>query len=603
MEKPSVKLSSLLSALIFSLVGTGLAAQSNSVEFSFTGSNTVRSLANSFTYRMVPFRASQIQLRGLNTSEQRLNFAQKSRQALLNMDFILDSHSFKHSFLSGYEYLFDSSELEPEFHPYRNKTGFLGYSLSFLPADSLLLEAGLKGLIRSEDDRYLVGNTLSSEGWQATGKTSVGGTLGFADAGLAATYDFKDLDWESYQDLAFNAYLNSFGERLAVANQFNLGQRLDDLYVLESDSSAGGRGYYSLYDRQNRRSLLYSGTLDYSPLDLLRIILQESYSRRVIKLEQNTVRNNADYINLASLNLVFSPFEDVDWNTSANHSYAIKSFNFTQNTRHTEMRNLSTNLVWEYAFGDTLSTGMSLDLQRTSYPDDAHRWDNDTRNIRLNLGNVHYWHERVKLSSRVYWNLADDVYVNGILSDNNKRNSSLVLNPACAILIGDRLMFDQSYLIRADYTDYTYVPSNKAFYRQMELEYRLVFDSFPFSARSSDLRWILLPYRNKGTNAFRTDISFGYERNEYAGHDGSQYLINYKNTRLSAGLTLKHDIGNLYYIIQPQYTWGTWKEYKLLLGLAWKFTSNSLLEFSLNPSGESVSDLDWRTSVNLSAHF
>ncbi len=80
-------------------------------------------------------------------------------------------------------------------------------------------------------------------------------------------------------------------------------------------------------------------------------------------------------------------------------------------------------------------------------------------------------------------------------------------------------------------------------------------------------------------------------------------MINFKNTRYTAGITLKHDIDDLYYIIQPKYSWGTWREYNLLLGLAWKFTDSSLLELSLNPVGDSLENLDWRSSISLGAHF
>ncbi len=598
-----MKLSSLLSAAVFSLLASFLAAQSNSLEFSYSGSDAVRGIENSLLYRLTPLRASLLEISGLTSSEQRLNFSQKSRHSQLNLALSLDRSVLRHSFVSGYDFLYDSSTLEENFLPYRNKTGFLGYSLAYSPADSLTLEAGVNGFLRTEEDRYLLGHILDSEGLQYLAKVRGGGSLWGMDAGLGADFDLKRLDWEYYRSASLDAYLNYPGERLALANRFDYNRRNDNLYVLNSDTADGGRGHYTLYDRQNRSSLLYSGVLDYSPWDNLHVSLQDNYTRRITDLEQNIVRNNADYINQASLDLRFQPWERVSVNARADHSYAIKAFNFTENSRITENRNVATNLGWEYASGDTLSAGFSVDLQQTSFPDDKHRWDNDTRNVRLSLANVHYWHERIKLTNRVSWDLADDVYLDGILSDNNKQTSSLAYQPECGILIGDRMLFNQAYTVRADYTDFMYESSNKAFYRQLGAQFKLVFDSYPYVARSNDLRWMLLPYRNKGESAFLTDLSFGYERNEYADYDGTQYLINYKNTSYTAAVTFKHDIGDLYWILQPKYMWGTWKEYNLLLGCAWKFTSNSLLEFSLNPVGEDLENLDWRTSVSLGAHF
>jgi len=40
-----------------------------------------------------------------------------------------------------------------------------------------------------------------------------------------------------------------------------------------------------------------------------------------------------------------------------------------------------------------------------------------------------------------------------------------------------------------------------------------------------------------------------------------------------------------------------------LLGAAWRFNNNSLVEFSLNPVGEDLQSLDWKTSVSLNLQF
>lgn len=599
-----MKASSLLSAAFFSLLALALSAQENSLDFSYSGSRTVRSLENNLQYSFQPLRQSLLEISGLNSTEQRLSFDQNSRHTMLNADLRLTRRLLSHVFHSGFEFLFDHSSLEAGLQPYRNRTGWLGYTLDFSPADSLLLSGGLKAFVRSEEDRYLAGNVLDSDGYQLTGRASAGAGLGdHLRAGAVASLEQKELDWEYYRSAGLNAYLHYTRELLVFSNQFNYNNRTDRLYVLPEALQTGERSSYILFDTQQRSTLNYSGNVDYIPWTPLRITLQETYSRRITEMQQNLVRNNADYINQAALAADLNLRENLYWNISLNHSYATKAFNFSANTRQTEMRNIASSLAWEYAGGDTLAASVSIDLQRTSFPDDGNRWDNDNRNIRWQISNAHYWRQRVKLSNRLFWNLTDDVYLKGILSDNNKSTNSLVYNPACAILIGDRLLFNQSYQLRADYSSYMYDSAKKAFYRQLEIQYKLVFDSKPLTANSSDPIWMLLPYRKPSINALRADLSFGYERSEYADHDGSQYLINYKNTRYSAGLTLKHDIGNLYYIVQPRYSWGTWQEYNLLFGLAWKFTSQSLLEFSLNPNGEALDQLDWRTSVSLSARF
>ncbi len=105
-------------------------------------------------------------------------------------------------------------------------------------------------------------------------------------------------------------------------------------------------------------------------------------------------------------------------------------------------------------------------------------------------------------------------------------------------------------------------------------------------------------------NAFSSEISFDFEQNEYGDRQVSYYAISTRNRKLGCGLNLKHDIGNLYYSIQPKYSWGTlynedWKEYALLLGAAWQMNRASLFEFSVNPRGEYLSHLDWRFNLNI----
>lgn len=590
---------------IFSLWAGFLAAQSNAVEFYFSDSQSVRTTENNLQYRISPLRSALLQISGFSQTEERMNFNQKIRGSLLELALSLDRNRFQHIFQTGYEYHFDANELVPGYHPYKNKTAYLGYALNLEPLDSLRFETAVKGFMRTEEDRYILNNTLNSEGYQISGRAHYGSEILDMQTGIGLDLDRKRLDWEYYQTASLSAYLNHIQEGFVSTNQISVSTRQDSLYKLIQSAADSGRSHYSVDDRQKRNALSYSGSLEYSLGEALQLTAQEFYSRRITGFETNKVRDNADYANQASLTLNARPGRTIHWQNTINHSYDIKDFSNTRNTRHTEIRGISSVLAWEYALGDSLLAGFSVDLQRSSFPDDAHNWDNDLRNLRLRLGNVHYWQNRIKLSNRLNWNRTDDIYVKSLLSSNNKQTSSLSYNPECAILIGDRVLFNQAYLIRADYTRYVYDQETKGLYRQLNLKYNLVFDSFPLIARSSDQRWMLLPYRNKGSNAFLTDFSWAFEQNEYADFipENSHYSIKIKNQRYTAAITLKHDIQDIYYIIKPKYSWGKWVEYNLLLGLAWKFNEDSLLEFSLNPQGETLKSLDWRTSVNLKLQF
>ena len=587
--------------IIFSLAGGLLLAQANAVDFYLMDSNTSSVVENNVQYSLTPIRASLLQIKGYAQSEKRVNFNQKIRSSNLELSFSLERSLFEHTFLSGFNYHYDANDLVPEYHPYENRTGFMGYVLGADPVDSLHLEAGIKGYSRREDDRYALHNKLDSQGYEALGLMMYNGAVWGTQSGLSLSLNQKHLDWEYMREATLSAHLDYPGNDLSISNRFALSSRLDSLYVLQSD---GIRGFYSLYDSQNRRNLNYLGVAQYSPSDKFQIRVQETHQRRTTGFSANKVRDNADYSNQALLALDLNPWPALKWQNTIRHGYDIKDFVYSENSRHTEARGLSSTLYWEYSPGDSLSAGATLDLQRSIYPDDSHRWDNDLRNIRLRLANTHYWHDRIKLSNSLSWNVIDDIYMKALLSANNKQTNSLGYSPRCSILFGDRLVFSQDYLIRADYIKYIYLPK-KSFYRQLLLKYDLLFDSFPYIARSSDLRWMQLPYRNQGQNAWLANLTYSFEINEYADFNSNiqVYEIDFRNQRHQASLLFKHDIESLYYIIQPQFSWGTWVEYGLLLGAAWRFNNNSLVEFSLNPVGEDLQSLDWKTSVSLNLQF
>lgn len=599
-----MKLNSLFSAIIFSLVALALSADNQALEFYYTGSDNVVAIENQLQYQISPLAGSIINIRGLSANEKRINFNQNSRKTLLELDYVIGKNILRHRFLSGFEYLYDHSDLEQELSPYVNKTAFLGYGIDIEPVDSIALSIGLKGYMRKEQDRYLMENTLSSDGFQAFGGARFSAQIKATDFGIHFNADKKKLDWEHFDYAGAAVYLNHYNDILYLQNNLSINHRKDDLYVLTRNPEPRSPSNYELSDVQVRSALSYNGFVELIPSDYLRLTLQEHFSQRLTELEQNIVRNNGDYLNQAALNLEVYLASGFSLQSRFQHSYAIKDFSFSRNTRHTENRGFNSVLAYEYKPGDSLSVAVSFDLQRTSFPDDEHRWDNDLLSRNFRIGNVHYYKERIRLGTWLSWNIQDDVYIDGVLSSNNKQINSISLLPECDILLGDRVLFKQSYQIRADYTGYMYEGKDRSIYRQLGYRYNLIFDSFPLIARSGDRRWLDLPYRGTGTNALMTDLFYAYEQNEYGDMMNTGiYSIDFKTKRYSTGFTIKHDIQNLYYIIEPKYSWGSWTEYSLLLGAAWQFNNLSLLEISVNPVGDSLDTLDWRTSANLNLRF
>jgi hypothetical protein len=562
----------------------------------------VRSIENNLQYRFYPFAHSTFQISGQSNLEDRLSFNQKSKHALLNLGLNVSQNHFMHSFTSDYQTVYDASDLEPS--PYVNKTATLGYQLSYLPLDSLSISVFSKGIFRQEQDRYVSNNHLASKGYWLGSNARLSTTLGITNGGLSLSAERKKLAWEAYELAQLDSYFSLYGQDISWDNNLNYSNRSEDIYILSSPTGTYNSSFYSQSDTQDRHSLAVHSVLQYMPTQKVQLQFAEDFSQKKTSYSISEIRNNADYLNQAQMRLNVSLPKNLEWENEISHSYAIKDFNFNLNTRHTENRHAGTKLSWEYSPADSLIAAVNLDLQVIKFPNDSHKWDNDllTRNYRL--GWKHYLHDRIKLGTWIGYSEREDVYIDSLLSANNKHVTSYSLMPDCQILVGDRIVFRQAYQLRADYSDYIYVTDKaNTFYRQLGYKYNLVWDTFPYIARSGDVRWLNLPFRNSPNNSFLVDMGYAYEENQYADKQDDVYRLHTKYRRYTATLSLRQDIGNFSWTVTPKYSWGTWKEYSAILGLAWEFNNSSLVEFSLSPYAEDVSQIDWRSTVNLNLRF
>ncbi len=102
------------------------------------------------------------------------------------------------------------------------------------------------------------------------------------------------------------------------------------------------------------------------------------------------------------------------------------------------------------------SRWLSKDLQRTEYPDNNHLWDNDLLSQYFRFGWTHYYKTRLRLSNWLIWSKKEDRYIKSLLSASNNNLQSLSFEPELRLIIGDRLLFTNTYQIRADYTRYQF---------------------------------------------------------------------------------------------------------------------------------------------------
>ncbi|MDI3503383.1 MAG: hypothetical protein PWP64_319 [Candidatus Cloacimonadota bacterium] len=578
-----------------------LFAQTREVEFYLYDSDSIRLLESSLGYQMTPYKYGTMNIISQSSWEERLNFNQETRKSMLGSSFSYHKYALIHTLFLDYESYFNSSDLDP--NAYINKNGTLGYRLHWIALDSLNLSLEAHGLIRNEQDRYLVGNHLKSQGLQLLSHASYGIDGKWAAAGLSADWEQKKMDWEAYQVASANANINISSPNLLWDNSFDISHRSDDIYNLYTNE-AKQNSQYQKQDTQTRNSINIFSRADYFPHPKLNISMSENYWERKTKLDNNIVRNNGEFYNHLDLNVDYEVRPQFSLGATAAHHLAIKDFSYAQNTRHIENRSLAGTAAWEYAAQDSLITALSIDLQRTSFPRNENRWDNDLRTRTLRLGWKHYYRDRIRLNNWFIYSIREDVYMDSLLSANNHRIESFSFLPEINTLLGDRLAFRQNYQIRADYTDFYYDSDRENnLYRQLGYGFHLIFDSYPYIARSGDEKWLQLPYRSNRGSAIMIDLGYTYEENQYADRSGDYYDINNKNRKHLANLIIKHNIADFYYSLSPQYIWGTWQEYSLVAVTNWDFNQGSNLEISLAPVSEDLKTIDWRTSIHLNLRF
>lgn len=587
-------------AILCLLCSHRLQAQSQGVEFYHYNSDNIRILESILQYNASPVTKSSVSIIGQSSWEDRLNFNQETRRSLLGSKLGYVGKHFQHILMMDYDSYFDSSDLEPT--AYINKNGNLGYRLQWSPAESLHVAVEARGLIRSEQDRYLQDNFRSSDGVQLASNASYRYEKDAFTAGVRANAERKQMNWESYRNIGAQADLSAHSNYMYWESNFSIFKRSDEIYNLVQNSG-DSRSSYVKQDEQNRSGLNVYGLIEYYPHPNLGISLAENYNERRTTLSENTIRNNGEFFNNLNLDFKYDLLPGFNIELLSSHMYSIKDFSISQNTRHIENRSLNANSGWEYSPYDSLFAGIGINLQRTSFPAND-TWDNDLRNRQLRLGWKHYFRDVIRLSNRFVYSIRDDIYINSLLSANNHNMQSFGFQPESAILLGDRVALLQSYQIRTDYTNYRFHKQRTdKLYRLLSCQFNLIFDSYPYVARSGDARWFSMPYRRNSGYAFLSDFSFSYEENQSGDKEGEVYNINHKTRKYVTGITMKHDIGSFYYSIAPQFSWGTWQEFSLKAGTYWSFDNGSFLELGLTPISEDLKRIDWRSSVNLSIIF
>ncbi len=550
-------------------------------------------------YNLSPFSDFRMNISGLNSIENRLNFNRESKRNRFQIELAKDFPLFTHKIESGYMSLYDVSDIAPSDNPYTNKTGFYGYGLDFIPLDSLAVWSEARYMFRKEQERFQSNQINASEGYSYKYGARYGAELSSGLLSLNAHHEKLSLDREQARNTSGNLFYTHRSETYELRTNASFRNRWEELFILQLD-----RGYVK---NDNLSSIQYTAGADISidPSRDLMITFSEQYYQQKNRRTKDVVNDNADFNNRAELFMNYIIFQPLSLDTTIRHDYSIKDYSYTKSSNTTDIKSFDNRLVWEYSLGDSLITGYQIEMRRTSFPDEEFKRDKDVRKQTSRLGWAHYYKQRLKLNTWLVWNIEDDVSINALYSSNNKQINTLRFAPECKLLLGDRVLFAQNYAIRADYTGYIYASEQYRdnLYRHLSYRYSLLFDNYPYIARSQDPIWLRLPYSMPSSNAFSTELSFGFEQHDFGYKIDDYYSITSRNHKYTGQVTIKYDIEDVYVYLQPKYSWGTWKEYSAILGLAGHFSNDSFFEFTLNPVGEDMDSLDWRLSLNLSLQF
>lgn len=544
-----------------------------------------------------------MQILGSNSIENRINFNRESKRSRFQIKLSRDYKLLSHRLESGYVTAFDNSDIDIGDNPYTNKSAFYGYGLDIHPIDSLTVFSEAKYFYRREQDRFAIDKTNYSRGYSYR----YGGRMGFelADAriGVNGDYEEKSLDREQNHNQYLAANAVYYGYSYDFYSNLSYRKRREELYILQADSI--GITNYTRYDRLAQEQINSMASVRIYPSNELLLIIDEQYHQHKNRRSIDLVNDNADFKNRFALQMQYAIQSNVNINTQIRNDFSIKDYSYTKASNITDIKALDNKVSWEYSPGDSLITAYLIEMKRSKFPNDDNIRDKDTRKQVSRLGWTMYFRSRMRMNSWLIWNNEDEVSINALYSANNKKINSLSLLPEWSILLGDKILVKQAYTIRADYTGYIYSSEQYRdnLYRQLGVRYSILFDDYPYIARSGDPIWLRLPYRKPSGNAFSTELSFQFEQNEFGYQVDDYYLISTKNRKFISQINLKYDIQDLYIFIQPKYSWGTWKEYSLLLGMAGQFNNTSVVEFSFNPIGTTLSELDYRFSFNLKLQF
>jgi hypothetical protein len=575
----------------------------NSFETYYHEYNASRTLEQRFFYDYYPAPMWLLSQRGSVEFGKNDKFQQLDKIYHLVWSASKESKYIDQEIHLGYDYFYNRSEPLESQGVTRIHKRTAGYDVLFRIVDSLTIENDMTFHYEGEDDRYHSSHTFISEGLQNSQEISYNARIGIHDLVFHANYDQADLEFQWGRRVGGNLAWQFETDKQNWSSNFSFDDSRDKIYTLQPRENT--TSIYQHTDTQNRQGTRAGFNYDRILPYQISVHATNQFSYMRNHLDFSISKNNDDLTNLASLTFKMPFWKDFQGFVTTESQYENKEFKLTANSRSMEDRRVQTGVSYRFRDADSLYAIRDLELSTTKY-EESHGLDNDVVTDSWLFGIESNFKHRIlwrTLFSRTAWK---EIYIDSSLSGNNSIRTSYTLQPGMDFVVGDCILLQQNYQLRADYDDFTYstqVNIKDRFYRQLVANYRVEYNDYPIVRRYNFKAWEKLPSRLINMNYFSVSAGFRYEHNETGDRDIDTYLISTQNSIRSFDITLQKFYKQTEIKIRPKYTFGDIEEMDILLDTNYYFRNDSFVKISINPNGRQWRKLIWRATIALSYEY
>lgn len=254
---------------------------------------------------------------------------------------------------------------------------------------------------------------------------------------------------------------------------------------------------------------------------------------------------------------------------------------------------------------DSLSFNRKLALTKTDYKVGNNVLDNDSL-LDENQVSI-YWtfRERMRMVSHFNYTKREEVFLDALMSGNNKVIRTYSLLPSVDIRINRNLSFIQEYHLRADYDDYSFdwlhKPDDRMF-RRFTASYAV---KSRFSARGSGyisggLDEVSPPKRDE--DYLLADVRYIYDINSSGFlNDEEKYELYAENEYHTLEIELTRLYQRVILRLRPRFIWSNDNyEFNHIFLIDYNLPRRlGMMTLSLNPTGSNIENILWRVNFDL----